>query len=226
MTHKIPFALAAILFSTFVAQVALSQSTQWRTVPDRSRKVPDKDAQLELAAFSDCVASRRYQSARAFVLLRYASKEQNAAFSSVVPRRSEDGCFQSSFEDVEMTIQPQVLAGAIAQALIRRDYADLALVIQSASTLEQPLVAEMSAGELFARCVVQADPATVLALIQSQPGSVAEASSVGALRPRLGPCLAAGSELTINRTFIRNITAVAAYRLADSVKPRSSGRTQ
>lgn len=200
-------------------------STEWRTKPakERFRAADSTEARRQFVTYSRCVVNRRYDRARALVLAPYASSEQSKLANTIVDN-DEDGCLRGGgFDEVRMRFRSDVLAGGVAQALVAKDYPNLPAVIgafQLVPEEENARLTQMNAAEIFGRCVVQRDPASVLALISSWPATSDETRAIGALRDDLGPCLAAGSTIRINEMFLRNVTAVAAYRLAQQVQPR------
>jgi hypothetical protein len=68
----------------------------------------------------------------------------------------------------------------------------------------------------MAACVADTNPAAVLALIDSEPFSNAEATAFGNLIPSLGPCLRAGTKLEGKKEPLRAALSEALYqRLAN-----------
>jgi hypothetical protein len=88
---------------------------------------------------------------------------------------------------------------------------------------EQAQAARLTATERFGRCLVWRDPRSVQALLQSIPSSNEAKQAVAGLKDDMGMCLAEGSTLRINELFLRNATGVAAYRLAQQLRPRGGG---
>lgn len=223
-------ALVATAMITSVTQPASAQrsSTEWRTKPaeSRFRPVAANDASRELHNFARCVANGRYDRARALVLAPYASSEQASVAKKIVVS-SDDPCMTASYSEVRMRLNGQLLAGALSQALVLNDYPDLPTVIGSYTPVppeENTRVAQLNSAEVFGRCVVRRDPAHVLALFSASPGTPAEDEAMRGLGDDLSPCLAVGSTLRVNRLFLRGVTGVAAYRLAQQVQPRERGR--
>lgn len=205
-------------------------STQWRTKPAEDDKIrlPTVEAARVFVAYSQCVVQNRYDRARAMVLVPYASPQQAAAASRIVKTRN-DACFRSGgFDTLRVTFRPDMLAGGIAQVLVLKEYPDLPAVVGSFPIVpadENARLAQLNAAEVFGRCVVQRDPAASLALFASSPGTGEERAAVKRLLDDLNPCLAAGSKLAINEMFLRNVTAVAAYRFAQQIQPRDAAQS-
>jgi hypothetical protein len=164
-----------------------------------------KDAGVEFAEYADCVAERRSEHARATALAAYGTNEKRRARQEVADWE-EDICFRPGGEDMRLSFSTEVLAGGLAQRLIRKDYPDFPALItgyQPEPQVETAKVKGMNPGELFGRCVVRRNPAGVMALISSLPGSPAEGQATRALAADLSQCLAGGSKLEITKTFLR-----------------------
>ncbi len=212
---------------TLAAQAGPKGSTQWRTVPADARFSPTstKDAARDLAEFARCAAARRQSRVRDFLLAPYASAEQSSGFTKVV-LAEDDPCIPASVGGSRMRLGPEVLAGALAQAMVLREYPELPAMMKVTvvdPAAEGALVARLHPAEAFGRCVVQRDPAAALALFASTSGKPEEAGAMTALADDLGPCLAAGSTLKVNRLFVRNVLGVAAYRLAHQLRAAPPG---
>jgi hypothetical protein len=217
-------ALGAALLIAGAMPAAGQSSIQWRTQPaeKRFRPADQKDAGVEFAEYADCVAERRSEHARATALAPYGTNEKRRARKEVADWE-EDLCFRPGGEDMRLSFSTEVLAGGLAQRLIRKDYPDFPALIagyQPEPQVETAKVKGMNPGELFGRCVVRRNPAGVLALISSLPGSPGEGQATRALTADLSQCLAGGSKLEITKTFLRNVTGVAGYRLAQQISPR------
>jgi hypothetical protein len=65
----------------------------------------------------------------------------------------------------------------------------------------------------FGDCIVRAEPDAARDLIVSAPQSSAEESAIAALTPALGPCLAAGQQLRIDRGDLRLVVGEPIYHL-------------
>ncbi len=218
-------AAAAALALPGAAQAQQKHSTQWRTKQDDRLKMAAKDAARELATYARCVARNRYERARAMALLPYASAEQGQAANAIV-RSGGDNCLKGGFDQLQMKLTGEVMAGAVAQALVLKDYPDLPALLAATPIDvedEKARAASINAAELFGRCIVRRDPAAAHALFASLAETPEEKSAIARLRDDLPQCLAAGSTIKINAMYVRNVSAVAAYRLAQQIRPRGGG---
>lgn len=211
--------LAALaLLAPFVSPAAAQ-------APEEYRKLDAKAAARELAIYSECLASRRTVRARALALAPYGSAEQAKAADNL-SRSIDEDCIQSGFDSVRLTVRGDVLAGAVADVLLDREYPDLPVVIDASAVdaeAERARAAALSVAERFGRCVVWNDPAGVQALLRADQYSSAERQAIEALKPDMGMCLQEGSTLRLERSFVRNVAAVSAYRLAQQIRPRARG---
>ncbi len=211
-------ACTAALLATLIATPALAQG------PEGSRILSNKQAVQELEIYARCVVSRRQRAARTLALAPYASPEQSQGLR-VVARGDDDDCIQGGFDHVRITVRPDVLAGAVARELLNRDYPQLGAVIDRSKVeieAERARAAQLSVAERFGRCVVWNDPAGVQALLRADPGSTAEREAIAGLQQDMGMCLEEGATLRLDRSFVRNVTAVAAYRLAHQLQSLNS----
>ena len=209
---------------------AVAQQAVGRPALDPSlegtRVSSSKDAAEELARYARCVVAQRYDRVRAMVLAPYGSKEQIEAADKVTQGLG-DSCLKGGFDLIELRVRPDYLAGSAAQAMVLAEYPDLPAVIQSIAfddAAERERAVQLGATERFGRCLVRRDSAAVQALLSAAPASDQERQAVSALKEDMGWCLAEGSTLRITQMFLRNVTAVAAYRLAQEVSPRSRKR--
>ncbi len=193
--------------------------------PEEYRKLTDKQAAQELTIYAQCLATRRAERARALALAPYGSAEQVNAAAGLTRSIDED-CLQGGFDSVKITVRPDVLAGAVARTLLIRDYPDLPAVIDRTTVdveAERVRAASLSVAERFGRCVAWGDPAGVQTLLKAGPGSSAERQAIAALNEDMGMCLQEGSTLRLSRSFVRDVAAVATYRLAQLLRPRARG---
>jgi hypothetical protein len=213
---------AALLLSMTLA----TGSAAWSQRPDNSRILPQAQAAYELAKYADCLAARRGPQARAVALAPYLSDEQKTAANGLT-RSVDDPCLKGGFEDVRMTVQPDLLVAAVSEALLERDYPDFLSVIDRRAIdveAERARAAQLSVPERFGRCIVWSNPSTVQALLKTKAETPAELDAIKALNHDMAMCLEEGSTIRLSRTFVRSIAAVSAYRLAQHLRPRPNGQ--
>ena len=207
------------------ALLMLFASPSLAQAPDSVRMLNDKQAAQELEIYVNCIVKRRETAARALALAPFGSSDQLKLVGAVTRSLDED-CIQGGFDSVRVSIRSDVLAGAIARRLLARDYPDLPAVVDPAAVnvdAERARTAQLGVPERFGSCIVWNDPAGVQALLRSTPRSAEERQAVAALKEDMGMCLEEGSTLKLDVMFVRNIAAVAAYRLASNLRPLGSG---
>lgn len=185
------------------------------------RKLSEQQAIEELDIYSGCVVARRETGARALALAPFGSAEQGQAAKQIM-RSADEDCIQGGFDHVKISVRSDVLAGAVARRLLARDYPDLPAVIDRKlvdAEAERARTSQLSVAERFGSCVVWNDPAGVQALLRSNPGSAEERAAIAGLQHDMGMCLEEGSTLRLDRAFVRNVSAVSAYKLAHHLRP-------
>lgn len=193
-------------------------STQWRTqsADVDSRRYNNVDAGRALSKLARCVVSFRPEKARVLFQFPDRSAEQMAAAGKVL-KRDEEHCLNNDF-NLRMSMPRGLLVSALAEALVVKDYADLPAVISRAPAA--PIDEKLDGNQSFGRCVVQRDAAGVLALLNTPWDSPAEQEAIRGLLDDLSPCVASGQQAKITPAFVRQVTAVAAYRYAQQIAPR------
>ena len=209
------------LFSALaLSSAAPAQEMQYRTLPALQ-------AAHELSKYASCLASRRGPQARAAALATYLSEEQNKAANELM-RRVDDPCIAGGFDDhIRMRVRSDLLAVAVAEALLERDYPDFLSVIDPSTInveAERAAAAKLSVAERFGRCMVWSNPAGIQSLFKSDPETRGELDAIKTLDHALGMCVEEGSTLRLSRTFVRGIAAQSAYVLAQQLRPRPNGR--
>lgn len=187
-----------------------AQLSQWRTkaVDERPTFGNANDSQQLAIGFAKCVVQGRHAKAAAMVLEPLGSEAQQRALKQIIIY--QDPCFNEA--DMQFRMSSLPMAGAMASALLLQDHPDaVQLLAGRPAAASDP--ARITAAEEFGRCVSLTNPAGVMRLLVSRPGSPAEIAAVNALAPALGPCLARGSTIKLDYGFVRNVTAVAFNRL-------------
>ena len=116
------------------------------------------------------------------------------------------------------------LRGIVAETLVKRSNTARRLApVPRAPAYSAPwfaLTSRVTAIDEMAVCVAAIDPAGVLALLSTQPGSAAQKQAFGALTPSLGTCLAKGYQLDTKPAALRAALAEALYHRdrAEAVK--------
>lgn len=192
--------LAFALGSTFAASAASAQRTKAQR-------------------YAACVSDRSPKEVRK--LMRATSAD--AAKMPYHELVNDDRCFGRVFGD--QPFRPQDAAESVA--MLRGNLAEHALTVDAnkvaalqalplqqkryirpwfVATGRHPAVDEMGA------CMADTDPAGIMALIRTNPGTADEGSAISTLSPALTKCLSAGTRLDADRPALRAALADALYQ--------------
>jgi hypothetical protein len=197
--------LVAALAPAFVGP-AMAQEQAAATQSDEEPATTED--RLVLQRFTRCVAERQPAQARALIVADYRTDAYRDARRRLAT--SQRGCLPAGSR---LRMGGILFAGGMAETLLAAAAPRGSL---GARTALNPAIAPFHAldqGEVMNVCVVRAAPAEVEALLASEPGSAGEGAALRAVSPHIGPCLAAGTEMRLNRLGLRAMLALTAYRL-------------
>jgi hypothetical protein len=135
----------------------------------------------------------------------------------------DNRCFTRVFPSGEF--RPEDIA--FSQDLLRGRLAEQALLAQSAAVAAlQPLALQQKryvrswfvatgrneAVDEMGACMADTNPAGILAVIKTEPGSSDESAAISAMSPSLAKCLSAGTRLDAGRQALRAALADALYQ--------------
>jgi hypothetical protein len=169
------------------------------------------DALRLMNQFARCVGHQRRKDARAVLDLPLGSAEQNHAIARIIGVHEE--CMGEG--GVELHFPGSALVGGLAEQLILDLYpgADVSFLAGLSDADQQRSgFAPRNLSEDFALCVLRRDPASVRALVDTQPTSPGEAAVVRKLVPQFGPCAVAGQTMTLDKPSVRLMLAFGLYR--------------
>jgi hypothetical protein len=152
--------------------------------------------------------------------------EASSANSANMPYRAltnDDRCFSKVFGDKQFrpddaSLSIDMLRGKLAEQELQAQATQAAalqpLPLQQkryirpwfAATGRNPAVDEMGA------CMADTDPAGIMGLIRTAPGTADESSAISAMSPALTKCLSAGTRLDASRGALRGALADALYQ--------------
>ena len=210
---KFSWILLAVLAATAAPATAQEQPVAGTDEPAPSTA---KDVRA-LHDYARCVARRRTPAARALLAMDYRAGEQHAAILKITSQSL--GCAPRGTS----RFNERFFAGRMAEALLRDDLAGAPLASRVALDPARPAIVARDETELMSICTVRAAPEAVNALFATEPASPGEASAVRALMPQIGQCLAAGATAQLNRSAVRSLLALAAYRLSEHNHPSPAG---
>ena len=181
------------------ASVQASSTTEAATAEDRQ----------VLLRFSRCVAGRQRAQASALVLANYSPDDYQAALRRL--SSSQSGCIPGGRGRLQFG--GILFAGDLSEILLAEAAPRGSLAARVALRPGHALFPARDQSEVMSVCVVRAAPAETEALLATEHGSPAEGVAVNALAPHIGPCLAEGAAIRLNRPGLRAMLALAAYRL-------------
>lgn len=107
-----------------------------------------------------------------------------------------------------------VFAGNLAEHLLNDKFSEPALAAELARDRSTAPVEARSASEDVALCIVMKAPAQSAALFRTEVMSDDEKAVFATIAPELPGCVKNGTEFRTNRTGLRALLALAAYRMA------------
>lgn len=118
----------------------------------------------------------------------------------------------------------QVLfVGDLAEHLLVDTYSDTALTANLALDRSANPIAARSDREMTAMCVVMRAPKESAALFRTEVMSDAEKTVLAAVAPQLATCVKKGKQFRTNRSGLRALLALAAYRVVETSSEESAG---
>ena len=202
-------ACAALLVAGLGLASGGAALAQAQTTAAQSDEEPaTAEDRLVLQRFTRCVAERQPAQARDLIIADYRTDSYRDARRRLAT--SHRGCLPAGSR---LRMGGILFAGGMAETLLATAVPRGSL---GARTALNPAIAPFHAldqGEVMNVCVVRTAPAEVEALLASEPGSAGEGAALRAVSPHIGPCLAAGTEMRLNRLGLRAMLALAAYRL-------------
>jgi hypothetical protein len=216
----------------FVASVAALMMGSVASAQETGSLITRKPAQIDsrskdaarqtLEVFATCIVERQAGRAAKLADMRVDTPEYLKQLNGLSD--FYDDCISSGRFEYGYSL----LRGAIFQALYRREFKlngpltfDPMLDSAYAKIYPEPYSPEAQssiAQVKFGECVSRADAANVRGFISAPPGSALETSSVQALAPKLGPCIAQGNQIKFNKTVLKGMLAEGIYRLSMASK--------
>lgn len=216
------------------AAVGLSLATPAAAQENRETLPPAQVRGL-VAAYAQCVVKFQAGKVRTALRAYFAGRDDRLPID-------RECVGNAAYSTAEMTFSPEVNRYALAEALYAADYGNAPSPSFDAVPVEPPPpVAALDPASLPADaaradaartaydravamrymlavgdCVVRTDATATRALVTSAVESRAEVAALGAVQPVLAQCLPKGQTVHFNRTSLRGILALSAYRLSDA----------
>jgi hypothetical protein len=194
-----------IFFTAIVAAALAAQQTHSQGSQSEPRLVQG------LHRYANCLVQERTPAVREVLALDFRTPEYGRAMSRL--NRNDRGCDRAAEVERSMRSSTLLFAGALSEAMLRRDLDGQALGPRVAYDPAHPAIEARNGGEVMAICVVRGDPAATSRLLATRPATPEETQALRAMSARLSGCVPAGSEARFTREALRAIIAAAAYRL-------------
>ena len=194
-----------IFFTAFAAAALAAQPAETTGSLSEPRLV------RSLHRYANCVAQDRSQAARALLAMDFRTREYSRAMVQLA--RNDGFCEGAAEAERSFGSSGLLFAGALAEALLRRDLAGQELAPRVAYDPARPAIEARNAGEVMAICVVREDTGATSRLLATGPATAEEVEALRAMSAVLSGCVPARSEARFTREALRAVIALAAYRL-------------
>jgi len=167
----------------------------------------------ELHRAGACLANQRTIEVRALLKMDFWTDEYGRVMRKL--GRSAGNC--QGWQELDARgyqVSGLLLAGAMAEGLLRRDDLLSRLGDATAHNPGLPAIEARSDTELMAFCVVRTNPVEVAALLATEPATKEEFLTLKAMGATLSGCVTANSKSQFTREGLRALIALGAYRLA------------
>ena len=203
------------LLGTVLAGLALSAAAPAFAGNDmQPAKRADVDA---LAEFSSCVVEHARGDAERLVQADYRNERYHDDLRRLA--QAHPSCLGPFGALLRMS--PVLLAGGIAEALLREDTNEAELT--TSLRPPEPAIEARSDGEAVAMCMALRLPSDTSALVFSDPSGADSDARLVSYANALPQCVQQGQELRINKPGLRALAALAAYRIARTNRSGGEG---
>lgn len=161
-----------------------------------------------LVQFSRCVVDRSPRMARAAIDHDFRDPDYKVVMNKLVQGQRDCLLFGT------LRMRGVVLAGAIAEALIKKDLGRINLAETIDNHPNAQVIQARDEGEMIALCIARKAPGDVATLLATPMASDAERLAMAPLVAQLGPCTASGVQARFNKAGLRAIVALAYRRVA------------
>ena len=166
--------------------------------------------------FGTCVVSYTPRGVRDVLALDFRTREYRQRLHALL--LGHDRCaIGSSIGSSEL-----LFAGSLAEAMLKADVKPNDLVHRLAFEPSDGRIEARSPTEAMALCTVLAAPQQTTSLLATQAGSSEERSTLQPLVPYMTNCSPENMKLTANRSSVRALLALAAWRVAST--PRKAAQ--
>lgn len=195
--------------------------------PDNALTIPPRQIRALVETYADCVVKNEGRHASEAIL----ADVNDADFRRNYPELVQENCVPMALGDyVQVNFTPSQMRDVIAEALVRRQFANVAPAFDDVpplshqSTGDTPEAQAQGYLSRYGECVVRVDPAGAKALLFTDPLTDKEAAAFNALGTALGTCIAPGKSLNFGKAALRGSIAINYYRLAMAARTATPAR--
>ena len=207
------------------------------TASAQDSKLPQQQAENELAGYADCVV-RTSSNAKAVESFLKVIPESAAFYASALKAADMhclDGAARRRGGKLEMRLQPATYRDALFPALYRARFGKAPPLDRLSSvaplTYDGEFAGDTStlpplykAGRAIGDCIARANPQASHSLLMARPYTASENAALQALRPNIAQCVTEGQTVSFSRGSLRAFVGEATYRLAIAAEqPRTTG---
>lgn len=194
--------------------------------------LPPRQVRVMIQKYAQCLARTRTEQVRTAIAGAWGKGDADLPIN--------DECVRAvAYESAEMTVPDSVYVRAVAEAIYRRDFGGtppagfdavpLVAPPQIAPLDEAALPSNKRRAEairadyasrvadrylaIVGDCVARTDPVATHQLLTTDVETKEETLALGALRPTLARCLPQGQTVSLDRSSVRGMLALAAYTL-------------
>lgn len=190
-------------------------------------KLPQQQAENELAGYADCVVrtSSNAKAVESFLKVIPDSPTFYPSALKAADMHCLDGAARRRGGKLEMRLQPATYRDALFPALYRARFGKAPPLDRLTAIAPLSYEGEFAgdtktlsplyrAGRGIGDCIARANPQASHALIMARPYTAAENAALQALRPNIAQCVTEGQTVSFSRGSLRAFIGEATYRLA------------
>jgi len=157
--------------------------------------------------FAKCVFNRSPRAAENLLAMDRGDRDFPVAMRRLA--QGHEDCAPNS----QLIFSGIYFIGGVAEASVNHRVRNDRLTRLVALDSTRPAIPARDETEMMALCTVRRAPDDLASLFATEPMSDAETAAMRTLGPAIGGCLAAGQILRLDRAVLRDVLALAAYRL-------------
>lgn len=173
--------------------------------------VPDPFEVQAIHNFGACIADTTPEGARRVLALDFRTSQYKKSLRTLVYGHDDSRCLLGGWR---YKFAPSLLAGAMAEALLKSDIKKEELPKRLAYDPARAPIQARNALEKMALCTVMQAPEATMSLFDTEPATGGEQAAMKPVGDALSNCLQKGTQVTLNGPGVRSLLALAAWRVA------------